>query len=72
MPQKSIGSLKMEVAILNFGSRTTVILNTAIEETIEKCVELYKGIHFFYNQCIFLTGAQDQDFLVREEHLKNL
>ena len=49
MPQKSTGSLKMEVAILNFGCRTTVRLNTTIEKTIEKCVELYKGIHFVHN-----------------------
>ena len=39
MPQKSAGSLKMEVAILNFGCRTAVKLNTAIEKNIDKCVE---------------------------------
>ena len=49
MPQKSTRSLKMEVAILNFGFRTTVRLSTAIEKTIEKCVEFYKGIHLVHN-----------------------
>ena len=39
MPQNTTGSLKMEVAILNFGCRITVRLNTTIEKTIEKCVE---------------------------------
>ena len=62
----------MEVAILNFGCRTTVKLNTTIEKTIEKCVEFYKGIHLVHNQCMILTGAPDQDFPVREENLKNL
>ena len=49
MPQKYVGRLKMEVAILNFGCRTTVRLNTSIEKTIEKCVEFYKGIHLVHN-----------------------
>ena len=57
---------------MNFGCRTAVILNTAIEITIEKCVELYKDMCFFHNQCMVLTGAPDQDFPVREEYLKNL
>ena len=57
---------------MNFGCRTTIRLNTTIEKTIEKCVEFYKGIYFFHNQCMVLTGAPDQDFPIREEHLKNL
>ena len=72
MPRKSIGSLKMEVAILNFECRITIRLNTTIEKTIEKCVEFYKGIHFVHNQCMVLTGAPAQYFPVREEHLNNL
>ena len=72
MPQKSTRSLKMEVAILNFGCRTTVKLNKSIEKTIEKCVEFYKGIHLVHNQCMIPAGALDQDFPVRKEHLKNL
>ena len=62
----------MEVAILNFGCRTIVRLNTVIEKTIEICAEFYKGIYFVHNQCMVLTGAPDQDFPGREEHLKNL
>ena len=57
---------------MNFGCRTTIRLNVAIEKTIEKCVEFYKGIHFVHNQCMVLTGAPDEDFLVKEERLKNL
>ena len=57
---------------MNFGCRTTVRLNTAIEKTIEKCAKFYKGIHFVHNQCMVLTGATDEDFPVREEHLKKL
>ena len=72
MPQKYVGSLKMEVAILNFGCRTTVRLNNGIEKTIEKCAEFYKGIHLVHNQCMILTDSPDQVFPVREEHLKNL
>ena len=49
MPQKYAGSLKMEVAILNFGCRTTVRLNTTIEKTIEKCAEFHKGIQLVQN-----------------------
>ena len=57
---------------MNFGCRTVVRLNTAIEKTIEKCATFYKGIHFVHNQCMVLIGAPDQDFPVKEEHLKNL
>ena len=49
MPKKSTGNLKMEVAILNFGCRTTGRLNISIEKTIEKCAEFHKGIHLVHN-----------------------
>ena len=62
----------MEVAILNFGCRIAVKLNTAIEKTIEKCAEFYKGIHLSHNQCMILTDSPDQVFPVKEEHLKNV
>ena len=71
MPQKYAGSLKMEVSILNFGCRTAVKLNTAIEKTIEKCAEFYKGIHVVQNQWMILTDSLDQVFPVREEYPKN-
>ena len=72
MPHKSTENLKMEVAINNFGCRTTIRLNTAIEKTIEKCAEFYKGIHLVHNQCMILTDSLDQGFPIMEEHLKNL
>ena len=72
MPQKAAGSLKKEVAILNFGCNVAVRLNTAIDRTIEKCTEFYKGMCVVRNHCMILEGAQDQDFPSREEHLKNL
>ena len=62
----------MEVAILNFGCKATVRLNTAIDRTIEKCTEFYKGMCVVHNQCMILAGSQDQDFPVREEHLQKL
>ena len=34
MPQKNVGSLKLEVAILNFGCKEAVRLNTTIDRTI--------------------------------------
>ena len=60
MPQKSVGGLKMEIAIPNFGCKTTFRLNNAIEKTIEKCVEFYKGIQLVHNQCLILTDTPDQ------------
>ena len=71
MPQKSAGNLNMEVAILDFGCRTTVKLNTTIEKTIEKCSEFYKGIHLVHNKCMILRDSSYQVFLVRKEHMKN-
>ena len=62
----------MEVSILNFGCRSTIKLNTAIEKTIKKCAEFYKGIHLVHNQFMILTESPYQVFPVREEHLKNL
>ena len=62
----------MEVAILNFGCRTTVKLITTIEKTIEKCDELYKGIHMVHSQCMILTKSPYQVFPVKEEHMNNL
>ena len=72
MPHNTTRSLNMEVAILNFGCKAIVRLSTTINRTIEKCTEFYKGTCFVHNQCMILTGAQDQYFPVREENLKNL
>ena len=72
MPQKNARSLNMEVAILNFGCKSTLRLNTAIDKTVEKCTEFYKGMCSIHNQCQVLAGTQDQYFPTREEHLENL
>ena len=57
---------------LNFGCKAPVILNTTIDRTIEKCTEFYKDMCSVHNQCMILEDTQDQDFPVREEHLKKL
>ena len=72
MPQKTIGSLKMEVAILNFGCKLAARLNTTIDRTIEKCTDFYKGMCVVHNQCMGLEGAWDQHFPARDQHLKSL
>ena len=54
MPQKSVVALKMGIAILNFGCKTTVRLKTTIEKTNEKYVEFYKGIQLVHHQCLIL------------------
>ena len=72
MPHKSLGGLKMEISILNFGCKTTVGLNIAIEKTIEKCAEFYKGIQLVHNQCLILIDTPDQVFPLKGEHLQNL
>ena len=72
MPQKTSGSIKMELAILNFGCKSVVRLNTAIDKTIEKCTEFYKGMCSIHHQCHILAGTTEQDFPARERHLNNL
>ena len=62
----------MEIAILNFGCKIALSLNTAIEKTIEKCVEFYKGIQLVHHQCLILMDTPDQVFPIRGEHLQNL
>ena len=62
----------MEVAILNFGCKAAVRLNTSIDRTIENFFEFYKNMCFVHNQCMILAGAHDQYFPAREEHLNNL
>ena len=57
MPQKTTGSLKMEVAIFNFGCKEAVRLNTTIDRTIEKCTEFYKDMCSVHNQCTILAGT---------------
>ena len=52
----------MEIAILNFGCRTAVILNPTIEKTIEKCAEFYKGIHLVHNQCMIFNRLPGSSF----------
>ena len=67
-----MGGIKTEIAILNFGCRTTTRLNIVIEKTIEKCVEFYKGIQLVHHQCLILMDTPYQVFLIRGEHLQNL
>ena len=50
MPQKTIGSLKMELAILNFSCKSEVRLNTTIDKTVEKCTEFYKRMCLTHHQ----------------------
>ena len=72
MPQKTARSLKMELAILNFGSKLTVSLNTTIDKNLEKCNEFYKRMCSTHNKCQVSADTQVQDFAARDQHLKNL
>ena len=58
----------MEIAILNFGCKIVLRLNTAIE----KCADFYRGIQLVHNQCPILTDTPDQVFSIRGEHLQVL
>ena len=62
MPQKTMGSLKMEVAILNLGCKEVVRLNTVIDRTIEKYTEFYKSTCSIHNQCMIFSGHQRSIF----------
>ena len=62
----------MELAILNFGYKSAVRLNTSIDKTIEKCTDFDKGMCSIHHQCQVLAGNPKQDFPAREQHLKNL
>ena len=41
--QKTAGSMKMEVAILNFGCKETIRLNTVIDRNIESALNSIKA-----------------------------
>ena len=69
MPQKTAGGLKMELLLLDFGSKEAVRLNTTTEKTMEKCKEFYKKICMTHNKA---TTTQIQEFLGKDQHLKNL
>ena len=62
----------MELAILNFGCKSVVQLNTTMDKSIKKCAEFYKGMCSIHHKCQLLTGTPKQDFPARERHLKNL
>ena len=58
MPQNTIGELKMELELLDFSSRATERLNTAVEKTIEKCNVFYKKMCMTHNKCQASTTTQ--------------
>ena len=62
----------MELVILNFGLKSVVRLNRAIDKTVEKCTEFYKGMCSIHHQCQVLAGTPEQDLPAREKYLKNL
>ena len=62
----------MELALLDFSSKEVVRLNTTIENTMEKCKEFYKKMCTTHNRCQALETTQVQDFLDKDQHLKNL
>ena len=72
MLKKTAESLNMEVAILNFGYRAAVRLNTSIDKTIEKCNEFYKRMCSTHNKCQVSADTQVEHFSARDHHLKNL
>ena len=62
----------MELAILNFRSKSTVRLNTSIDKTIEKCNDFYKKMYTNHNKFQALVATQVLDFPEKDQHLKNL
>ena len=62
----------MELELLDFSSRVVEVLNTIVENTIEKCKEFYKKMFMTHNKFQALAATQVQDFLDKEQHLKNL
>ena len=62
----------MELALLDFSSKEAVRLNTTIEKTVENYKEFYKKMCTTHNRCQALETTQVQDFLDKDQHLKNL
>ena len=66
IPQKNSGSIKMELAILNFGSKSSVRLNTAIDKTLEMRNEFYKRMCSIHNKCQVSVDTHVHDFPARD------
>ena len=62
----------MELALLNFRSKSAVRLNMAIDKNIEKCNEFYKIMCSTHNKFQVSADTQVQYFPSIDQHLKNL
>ena len=62
----------MELAILNFGSKVVVRLNTTIDKNSEKCTKFFKRMCSTHNKFQVSAYTQDHDFPARDQHLENL
>ena len=51
LPQKKGEGLKIELALLDFGSKFAIRFTNAIEKTLEKCTKFYKKMCIVHNKC---------------------
>ena len=70
--QNTIEILKIELALLDFGSKSTLRLTTTIEKTLERCIEFWKKIHIVHNKCQTSSVAKIKEFPDKDQHLKDL
>ena len=49
--QNTVESLKIELALLDFGNKSNLRRTTAIENTLERCTEFYKKMRIGHNKC---------------------
>ena len=50
LPQKTTGSLKIELALLEFQRKSSVRLSNGIVKTLEKCTKFYKTMRLVHNK----------------------
>ena len=62
LPQKTVGGLKIELALLDFCRKASVRLNNEIEKTLEKCMEFYKKMRQVHEICQLSSDAKINDF----------
>ena len=57
---------------MDFSSKATARLTTAVGKTLDKCMDFYKRVLTTHNRCQNSAAKRLQEFPGQEEHLKYL
>lgn len=72
LPQKTLATLKLDIALLEFCRKATNRLNAEIDKTLEKCTNFYEEIHQVHRKCQLPMAANIDELPPKDQQMAEL